>query len=261
VVFLAGGVGSRVGGLLPKTCQTIPSLGKSSLRHLYDSVSTDCPVAVMVSDDTRDVVEAELGTVPDYFPQESVPCYDESGDLWGIAPSGHGAVYTALQESGILEKWSEDYVDYVIISLSDNPAMQVADPLFVGCYSSNTVLVKVILREEDDPAGLVLKASEDDYFIVDYRSPFWGTSASYGYTGLQMMDINTLKMQSFALPWRSSLSHGVVKYEKHLGDVVEVIPPRFFHVGRDEFTPIKNPSGKWSIQQIEEAAGGSMEVV
>lgn len=257
VVFLAGGLGSRVGGDKPKTCQKIESIGTSCLRHLVEQASDrGCPIAVMISDETEDIVRDELkGLDVEYFKQDSVPYYGmHTHELLGKCPTGHGAVYEELKKSNILEKWSGNYVDYIQICLSDNPALKVCDRAFIGqgALSSESCTVKVIDRDHTDPAGLVFSRGDNRHFVVDYRMAFTGSRARYGYTGVQMFPIDMLRLQTFALPWQPNISGPVVKYEQHVGDVLNFLPSRLHLMSRDQFSPIKNAKGSWSIESFEE---------
>ena len=237
VIVVAGGIGSRVGGKAPKTCQKIPSYGKSTIRHIADTCDgKNVPFAVMISPQTAEYVERELGDI------SYDTLFQKSKD--GV-PTGHGAVWEVLQESSILENWSDFYVDHVIVCLCDNPSIKILDPLFIGyaACSNADCCIKVVDREKDDPAGLMFRSSDNQHYVVDYRES--DVEVSYGYTGMQMFPIDILRMHTFALPWRKN-SKG--NEELHIGDFMPAMKTDLFKAPREEFLPIKNKTGKWSLE-------------
>lgn len=212
----------------------------STIKHIAKTCGDKTPLAVMTSSETDDCISEELKDFRyDILLQDSKD---------GV-PNGHGEVFKVLQESPTLEHWSDFYIDHVIICLADNPAINILDPLFIG-YSAATMVdccVKVVEREKDDPCGLVYKTSETEHFVLDYRDPN-AEDTSYGYTGMQMFPIDVLRMHTFALPWiKNESGHK----ELHIGDCMALLQTKLFLAGREEFQPIKNKTGKWSLESYK----------
>lgn len=257
VVFLAGGIGSRVGGLITKTCIQIPKLGCSCLEHLVNKVlSENIDVAIMVSKHTFAEVMSKLGDKVSYFEQGTRHAYNENTkNEVGEFPTGHGSVYDDLKRSGILDKWVARHIDYVILCMSDNPAMYVLDPHFIGsaaCDNSIEMTVKVVEKtSQNDPCGHVFRESPTRHFVIDYRQSFGNVVPKYGYTGYQMVKIDSIRLKTFNLPYHSSVKDGVQKMEQHIGDAVSKVESRLYLVGQEQFSPIKHPSGRWSISGYE----------
>ena len=114
--------------------------------------------------------------------------------------------------------------------------------MIAGCSNADCC-IKVVDREKDDPAGLMFRASDNQHYVVDYRES--DVEVSYGYTGMQMFPIDILRMHTFALPWRKN-SKG--NEELHIGDFMPAMKTDLFKAPREEFLPIKNKTGKWSLE-------------
>ena len=212
----------------------------STVRHIAEACDGRASLAVMTSAETDDDVSEELCEFKyDILLQESKDGF----------PTGHGAVFKALQESPTLEHWSDYYVDYVIICLADNPSIKILDPLFVGYAAASQMdcCIKVVEREESDPAGLIYKMSDNEHFVLDYRDTD-SEDASYAYTGMQMFPIDILRMHEFSLPWRTNSRGGL---ELHIGDFMPSMKTDLFLADRSEFLPIKNKEGKWSLESYK----------
>ncbi len=176
-LVVAGGMGTRLGLAGPKGALPIgPVSGRSLFSHFAAQLrgfasraaGATIPWVVMTSPATDTQTQALFAAnesfglpAEDVFfvQQQQLPCLDLEGNLMVEAPGalawspdGHGGVFEALAQSGVLGALAERGVRVFSYFQVDNPLLPVVDPVAIGAHFDAQVewTVKVITKERPD---------------------------------------------------------------------------------------------------------------
>ena len=176
VLMVAGGQGTRLGSDAPKGCfQIAPHSGKSIFQlhaervlALSRRIGKAVPFLIMTSaatdGETRDFIQAHgyFGLEPaqvHFFAQGAVPSLDETGRALLQAPGhllenpdGHGGCFTALVNSGNLQRLVDGGIRHLIYIQVDNILGAVDDPTVIGLAEreQTDVITKVLEKAHPD---------------------------------------------------------------------------------------------------------------
>ena len=174
-LVVAGGQGSRLGfdgpkgafPLGPVSTRSLFALQAQKLRALGRRLGQPVDWFVMTSpatdSATRALFEQEdhFGLSPDQifiFSQGTIPAWTFDGRLIleGPArifesPGGHGDTFTALADSGALERMEERGLDRIFYYQVDNPLVQMADPTFLGFHENAGAEMSCKVIRKTDP--------------------------------------------------------------------------------------------------------------
>jgi len=302
VVTVAGGQGTRLGFDRPKGLFPIgPVTGKSlfqlhaeQIRALRRRYGRPVPWAVMVSEatdaPTREYFERQgrFGLPEEdvlLFRQGMLPALDlggrlilaEKGRLF-TSPNGHGGTLQALQVEGVLDRLTRRGIRHLFYFQVDNPAVRVADPVFLGHHILNRaeMSLKVLERRDaDEKIGVVVADGEGRLHVVEYsdlppeekyaRDESGRLKFPLGSPAIHILDVDfvrRLAVEGPPLPYhvaRKAIPHidekgravaprepNGVKFEMFIFDALP-------HARRsvlvemdrqEEFAPVKNASGE-----------------
>jgi hypothetical protein len=209
----------------------------------------------MASEDTVKYVQETMHSNSDIIVQNNLDLIDvETNKVVGNCPDGHGSIYELLFDLKVLDGWKLRGVEYVLVCLADNPRINLLDYEMLGhvvCDGTKRVHVKVVeMLDVDYPCGHVYSVNEyNDNVVVDYRKDQPGVT-KWGYTGYQILPIDLLLDHRVVLPLRASVTDGISKTERHVGDVLEKFPSALYSIPDHQFKPIKQKSGRWSIETL-----------
>ena len=295
-VLLAGGEGSRLGISGPKgdvvfgpsADRTLYRIHAERLTHVGRVVGRSIPLAVLTSATTHEAtserfltgdrlgLEADQATVVE---QGRLPVLDADGRalLAGpgellLAPDGHGGLWPALHDSGVLERWGHAGIDVVVTFQVDNPLARLLDPVMLGWMVERraTIVTKAVAKASpDERVGVYARDLEGRTRIVEY--------SELPPDGAPDLKLGSIAVHAFSLAWlRATLPHwrgplhrahkkvaawtpqGVVqpdapnayKLERFLFDLFPDAPRVEVHeVARErEFAPVKNATGVDSLE-------------
>jgi len=142
VLKVNGGLGTSMGmtgaksALEVKNDMTFLDLTVRQIEHLNTTQKVDVPLILMTSFNTHDdtlriikkyanqqlrIITFNQSRYPRIVKDTLLPCPDHyTADKKNWYPPGHGDLYTALQNSGILEKLISEGKEYLFVSNSDN---------------------------------------------------------------------------------------------------------------------------------------------
>jgi UDP-N-acetylglucosamine/UDP-N-acetylgalactosamine diphosphorylase len=307
VLVVAGGQGTRLGfdgpkGVFPigvHSGKSIYQLQAEKVLSLSRRVGRPVPLLVMTSPmtdaETRDFFQArdDFGLEPGqvrFFTQGTVPSLDRGGRALlaepGVLlenPDGHGGVFTALVESGELERLDEQGVEQLVYLQVDNLLAPVDDPVLVGLVvvENADVVTKVLEKTHPDErvGHLVTDGSRDR--VIEYTeltpeqtrartsdgqlSYRWGSPAMHAWS---VGFLSRLAGRGYRLPlhrsakplraWIDGEARDVEgwKFERF---VFDLIPEAERSVGLEieraaEFAPVKNADGEDSPSTAVELA-------
>ncbi|HSF85346.1 MAG TPA: UTP--glucose-1-phosphate uridylyltransferase [Acidimicrobiia bacterium] len=180
-LVVAGGQASRLGLHGPKgTVPAGPVSGRSlfeifalKLRAAHERYGQPVPFYVMTSPandaETRAFISEHdcFGLDPAdvfFFTQGVLPALDESGrallaspGALALAPTGHGGVFSAMRDGGVLDDLLRRKIELVSYFQVDNPLVLATDPLFLGLHSLARAGMssKVVRRSADEKVGVI----------------------------------------------------------------------------------------------------------
>jgi len=184
VLTVAGGQGTRLGYDGPKGTFPIgPVTGKSLFQIHAERIAaarrryhSSIPWYVMTSDATHEATErffqshGYFGLPREdvrFFRQGVMPALDRNLRLVMLAkdqillsPNGHGGVFAALRDSGILDEMSARRIEDISYFQVDNPLVPAVDPVFLGfhCLMASQMSSKAVWkREPEEPIGAFVR--------------------------------------------------------------------------------------------------------
>lgn len=185
VVVAAGGQGTRLGSTAPKGMWPAGPLSGKPLLHWHAEkvlhwarrAGRPVPFVILVSDATVRATEDFLrwhrwfGMDPTWVrlvKQRSLPAVDADGRVLlatksslALAPNGHGGLYAALRESGVLGLLQDHGVRSLAYCQVDNPLIRTLDPAFVGLHVTRGAAFSsksVAKRSADEKVGVFARA-------------------------------------------------------------------------------------------------------
>ena len=182
VVMLAGGQGTRLGHSGPKgtfdfgldSHISIFETYINQLKKAKEKYKVTIPWYIMTSrENNNETIEffekndyfGYKNGIKSFFAQKELPMLDESGKLIvgenGLikeAANGHGGVFNALVEDGILEELIKNKVEWIFVCGVDNVLAPLVDPLLVGYSIKNNYLAtpySCIKSNPDEKVGML----------------------------------------------------------------------------------------------------------
>lgn len=298
VVMMAGGQGTRLGHSGPKgtfdfglaSHKTIFEVFADRFKEAKARLGVTIPWYIMTSrenhQDTVSFFEKNdyfgyRDGVKKFFPQKELPMMTEDGKLLidetGLikeAANGHGGVYEALIENGVLEEMEKEGIEWIFICGVDNVLARLVDPILLGYSACNHYKITSVSCIKDNPQEKVgvLCRKNGKPSVVEYTEfPEELKNAvnedgelKYGEAHLLMnlFHIGVIRdIAKNALPYH--LAHKKSDYQNEKGEIVKATQPnaykfetflfdafeRLDEIGilryyREEcFAPIKNAEG------------------
>lgn len=197
-ILLAGGMGTRLGYLIPKGC--VPVQGDKTLFEILLRKIRG-PLAIMTSPLNHAATEAFLEEHR-RFGVHDLSLFQQH--LLEGCPNGNGEVFKHFYRSGIYQRWKEEGIDAIGVLPVDDPLGAIED-----LYPQQVELVVrcVKILEESERLGRVIE-DEMHMRIVEYTEMREATSLGYsGQFACSMDFIERIKDVSLPL-------HEVRKQEK-----------------------------------------------
>jgi UDP-N-acetylglucosamine/UDP-N-acetylgalactosamine diphosphorylase len=194
VILVAGGQGTRLGYDGPKGTFRLAPLSRASLFEIHSRkilamerrYGAPIPFYIMTSEgndaatrsffhehrffglDQKRVKFFTQGTLPAFWPDGRI-VLESPGKLFA-APDGHGGILTALDRRGMLADMKIHGVTTLFYFQVDNPMVEIADPVFVGCHLQRGAEMSLKVCAKRDPAeGLgVVVVRDGRQAVVEY---------------------------------------------------------------------------------------------
>lgn len=184
VVMMAGGQGTRLGHSGPKgtfdfgleSHKTIFEIFVDKFKEARDILGVTIPWYIMTSrDNNKQTIEffeknnyfGYKEGIKKFFIQKELPMMDEEGKLIidenGLvkeAANGHGGVYEALVENGVLDEMKQAGIEWIFICGVDNVLAKLVDPVLLGYSAINNykiTSVSCIKAEPQEKVGVLCK--------------------------------------------------------------------------------------------------------
>lgn len=219
-----------------------------------------------------------------FFSQAMIPAVDRDGRFFLSSknsvfksPNGHGGSLAALYSSGALEDMAARDIEYISYFQVDNPLVRIIDPVFLGFHIMEQAEMSSKVIEKDDPEEKVgiIGYIDGKPGVIEYsdfpeeqkhqRNPDGSLVYSAGSIAIHILNRTFVEKENrggFRLPY-----HKAVKKVPHIGEDGTIVQPDGKNgikfetfvfdalqdadasvtlriVREDEFSPVKNRSGK-----------------
>lgn len=267
MVVLAGGMATRMGGVVKALVEALPGKTFLELRvagaeQLARATGAPQPLWLMTSEATepgiRDALGARVGEHLALFPQNVSLRLTPTGELFktdagepSLYPTGHGDVPSALARSGLLARFRERGGKYVWIANLDNLGATI-DPVILGQHidAGGTLTVEVV-EKAGDKGGIPVRHAGRAIICEDFRLPkdFDASTVDVFNTNTFLVDAGALA--SYDAPFTYCVvekkvdGRAAIQRERLLGEITFHLPTRFVKVPRagaaSRFLPVKDP--------------------
>jgi UTP--glucose-1-phosphate uridylyltransferase len=268
LVVLAGGMATRMGGVVKALVEVLPGRTFLDVRLAeQDAVERRTgarpPVWLMTSHATDVAIRTALAGRPDAhgmrtFPQRLSLRLTPEGGLFrdtaghpSIYSPGHGDVLDALRDSGLLSNFVRAGGGTVAVTNLDNLGATL-DEAIVGFHLSSgaPITSEVVDRYDADRGGLVVRHRGRQTILEELRLPL-----AFDVQLAPVFNVNTFYFDAAALldlhpDWtyfavkKKVDGAEVIQFERILNEIADWLPTRFLRVARAgeeaRFLPVKD---------------------
>jgi UTP--glucose-1-phosphate uridylyltransferase len=270
LVVLAGGMATRMGGVVKALVEALP--GKTFLDIRLAEIDALArrhgkapPLWLMTSDATDSGIRAALGARLDgfqiaTFTQSLALRLTPDGNLFldeHQRPSehapGHGDLPDALKRSGLLARFVEGGGELLLLTNLDNLGGTL-DPALIGFHLAHAhpVTSEVVDKLEDDRGGIPVRVDGRLRILEEFRIP-----PSFDPKTVRVFNTNTFYVDARALlelemDWRffgvkkKVGDAPVIQFERIVNEITSELPTVYLRLPRDgassRFLPVKDPA-------------------
>lgn len=268
LVVLAGGMATRMGGVVKALVDAVP--GQSFLdlrlreveviRQRYGALP---PLWLMTSQSTDDKIKAALGDRRKgdevaTFLQELSLRLTPQGDLFLGAdgrPSehapGHGDLPDALKRSGLLERFVARGGKTLMMTNIDNLGGTI-DPLILGFHLAHGLPVtsEVVDKLGSDRGGIPVRVDNKPCVLEEFRIPESFNPATVRVFNTNVFHFDAKALLELDMPWtfftvtKKVDSSPVIQFERLVNEVTSALPTKYLHLPRtgdhSRFLPVKD---------------------
>jgi len=268
VVVLAGGMATRMGGVVKGLVEAVPGMTFLDARlaereHWERLAGSPLPMWLMTSHATDHPIREALG---DRLDGERVAVFRQGASLrltpegrlfreQDGAPSlhatGHGDLPDALRRSGLLERFVSGGGRYLWLANLDNLGAAV-DPLVLGWHLGHDapLTVEVVAKEPGDRGGIPVRLDGRPVVLENFRLP-----AGFDEDEVPVFNTNTFLVDAEPLldidmPWtwfrveKTVDGRPAIQFERLVGELTSYVDSRFVKVPRSgtasRFLPAKD---------------------
>jgi UTP--glucose-1-phosphate uridylyltransferase len=285
VCVLAGGMATRMGGVVKALVevtgrQTFLDLRVAEHRRLEADHGRPVPLWLMTSEATDGPIREALGDLRDdnriaTFEQLVSLRLTPEGGLWvdetgqpSVYATGHGDLPSALQASGLIDRFIGAGGRYLWISNLDNLGASV-DLAILGQHidSAAALTVELVDKYAGDRGGGPVLHDGKPIIAEDFRVPL-----DFDVDQVPVFNTNTFltsahELAKLDMEWtyvevrKEVAGSPAVQFERLLGEMTETLVPRFLRVPRagpeTRFMPMKSrqdlEQSRALIEQIAQA--------
>jgi len=281
LVVLAGGMATRMGGIVKALAEALPGRTFLDLRlaevdAMTRRVGRPLPLWLMTSWATDAELRRVLGDRLDgeqlaTFLQQLSLRLTARGELLldangrpGLHAPGHGDLGDALRDSGLLTAFLARGGRVVMVANVDNLGATL-DPLIVGFHLEHgkPVTCEVVDKVGTDQGGIPVRLEGRPVILEEFRLPRGFDPASVRVFNTNTFLFDARALASLAFDWtffavtKQVDGTPTVQFERLLGEVTSHLDTVFLHVPRSgaesRFLPVKDPE-ELAARQAEIAA-------
>jgi UTP--glucose-1-phosphate uridylyltransferase len=268
MVVLAGGMATRMGGVVKGLVEAIPGVTFLDARlaereHWEARSGARLPMWLMTSGATDATIRDSLGGMIDgdgvaAFVQGASLRLTPDGRLFrddagapSVHATGHGDLPDALAASGLLDRFLANGGRYLCIMNLDNLGASV-DPLVLGWHIDGgaQLTVEVVDKRAGDRGGIPVRLDGRPVVLENFRLP-----AGFDEDTVRVFNTNTFVADAQALrdlemdwSWfrveKSVDGRPAIQFERLVGELTSTLDSRFLRVpragGESRFLPAKD---------------------
>jgi UTP--glucose-1-phosphate uridylyltransferase len=266
-VVLAGGMATRMGGVVKALVDALPGRSFLSLRlEQQEGLAAkgfEVPLWLMTSHATDEAIRRELGArlrgdeLATFTQDASLRLTPEGGlfrDAAGRAQpyaTGHGDLPDALRRSGLLDRFLERGGRTLLIANLDNLAASV-DDLLLGWHlvHGGHLTVEVVAKQPGDRGGGPVRSGGRTILLEDVRLPAEFEHASVPYFSTNTFWADAAAVAGLSFDWtyarveKQVEGRVAVQFERILNELTSAVPARYLLVPRSgqhgRFLPVKD---------------------
>ncbi|CAN5767571.1 hypothetical protein BH23ACT5_BH23ACT5_02430 [soil metagenome] len=268
LVVLAGGMATRMGGVVKALVEALP--GKSFLDlRLDDQRATEAvaghvvPLWLMTSHSTERAIREALAEALDgyrvaTFPQRVSLRLDQTGVLFlddNGRPSehapGHGDLPEALQNSGLLDSFVAKGGRHVMVANLDNLGASL-EPVVIGFHldSQRPVTCEVVDKEGSDRGGIPARLDGRPVILEEFRIPEAFDASSVPVFNTNSFHFDARALKDLDIEWtyfaveKDVDGSPAIQFERLVNEVTFVLDATYLRVPRhgseSRYLPVKD---------------------
>ncbi|MBI2395412.1 MAG: UTP--glucose-1-phosphate uridylyltransferase [Deltaproteobacteria bacterium] len=272
-VVLAGGMATRMGGVVKALVEVLPDLTFLGYRIreidlLHQRYGARIPLWIMTSFATSAAIEQAIepyreGRTIATFQQDISLRLTQGGDLFktseggpSIYATGHGDLPDALKRSGLLDDFLARGGKTIWIANIDNLGATI-DPMLLGWHLGHgaPLSVEVVDKVGTDKGGIPCRLDGRPVILEEFRLPKGFDAAKVRTFNTNTFIVDARALRDARLDWtwfevKKQVDNGsgtmkdVVQFERLLGELTSALDTRFVKVPRDglasRFLPVKD---------------------
>jgi UTP--glucose-1-phosphate uridylyltransferase len=268
LVVLAGGMATRMGGVIKALVDAVPGTSFLDLRRaerlaVGRRYGQAPPLWLMTSHATDAGVKAALGadldgsaiaTFIQYLSLRLTPAgdvfFDEEGRPSEYSP-GHGDLPDALRDSGLLEAFVARGGQVVMMTNIDNVGGTL-DPALIGFHldRGKPVTCEVVDKLVSDRGGIPVSVDGRLCVLEEFRIPPWFDPSTVRVFNTNVFHFDARALLDLRVPWtyftvkKMVRDQPVVQFERLVNEMTSHLPTTYLHVSRDgvasRFLPAKD---------------------
>ena len=268
LVVLAGGMATRMGGVVKALVEALPGrtfldLRLAEIEAVKRREGVAPPLWLMTSAATDDKIRATLGSRLSgdqiaAFPQELSLRLQPNGDLYlddqGLpsehAP-GHGDLPDALKKSGLLERFVERGGRTLLATNLDNLGGTI-DPVILGFHLDHgkPVTSEVVDKLGDDRGGIPVRVDGELRALEEFRLPKSFDPSIVRVFNTNVFHIDARALLELDMTWRFYTvkkkvdGKEVVQFERIVNEITGELPTVYLRLPRTgeraRFLPVKD---------------------
>ncbi len=270
LVVLAGGMATRMGGVVKALVEALP--GKTFLdlrlaeqRSLEQRIGHPVPLWLMTSEATDAKIRQYLGGRLDgerirVFPQrlslrlspEGTLFRDSSGNPSDHAP-GHGDLIDALRDSGTLAHFLGNGGQTITVANLDNLGATL-DPVVLGLHlrSGKPLSCEVVDKRDSDRGGIPVRHGARTVVLEEFRLPEGFDAARVRVFSTNTFHMDARVVAKVDLPWtyftvsKTVDGRPAIQFERLLNELTDHMDTNYLRVPRSgsasRFLPVKDPA-------------------
>jgi UTP--glucose-1-phosphate uridylyltransferase len=269
LVVLAGGMATRMGGVVKALVEALPGktfldLRLAEIAALKQKFGAAPPLWLMTSDATDAGIRQALG---DKLDGERLACFvqglslrltpegglflDDEGKPSEHAP-GHGDLPDALKASGLLAKFVARGGTTLLLTNLDNLGGTL-DPALLGFHLAHgkPVTSEVVDKLEEDRGGIPVRVDGKLRVLEEFRIPPGFDPSSVRVFNTNTFHLNAKAILELEMDWRfftvkkKVQGKPVVQFERIVNEITDVLDTVYLRMPRTgaeaRFLPVKDP--------------------
>lgn len=268
LVVLAGGMATRMGGVVKALVDAIPGQSFLDLRLrevevIKQKYGALPPLWLMTSQSTDQKIKDALGArqkgddVATFLQELSLRLTPDGNVFLGsdARPSehapGHGDLPDALKRSGLLERFVKRGGKTLMMTNIDNLGGTL-DPLILGFHLAHgqPVTSEVVDKLGSDRGGIPVRVNDKPCVLEEFRIPPSFDPATVRVFNTNVFHFDAKALLELDMPWtfftvtKKVESKPVIQFERLVNEVTSVLPTKYLHLPRtgehSRFLPVKD---------------------